>query len=133
MITDWSGEILFSPETIRQEVPSESGIYEIIQSTEYPRYRGETRVLKIGCSRSNLQAELQNHLHRHAAANRLARIQGTPGITVSFRYAVLHAEAVLDEEKALLRSFEEEHWDLPLLNSTRGYDRGEDRHYRGQQ
>lgn len=130
MITGWSQEIVFSAEAVRQNVPSSSGIYEIIQSTEYPRYRGKTRILKFGCSRSDLQAELLNHLRRHTAANRLARIQRSPGITLSFKYAILGPEVVQDDEKALLRSFEDEHWDLPLLNSTRGYDRDEDRHYR---
>jgi hypothetical protein len=31
----------------------------------------------------------------------------------------------------LLRAFEDAHWDLPLLNSQRGYGRGADVHYRG--
>jgi len=130
MITGWSQEIVFSTEDVVRDAPSSSGIYEILQSTEYPRYRGKTRILKIGCSRANLQAELLNHLRRHTAANRLARIQNSPGITISFKYAILGPQVVQAEEKALLRSFEDEHWDLPLLNSTRGYDRGEDRHYR---
>ena len=130
MVTGWSQEIFFPAEALRQNVPSASGVYEIIQSTEYPRYRGKTRILKIGCSRADLQAELLNHLRRHTVANRLARIQRSPGITVSFKYATLALEIVQDGEKALLRSFEDEHWDLPLLNSARGYDRDEDRHYR---
>lgn len=39
------------------------------------------------------------------------------------------AEYADTAEKRLLREFEDAHWELPLLNSTRGYERGEDRHY----
>lgn len=130
MVTDWSQEIPLSADAIRQNVPSASGVFEIIQSTEYPRYKGKTRVLKIGCSKGDLCAELLNHLGRHTAANRLTRIRRSLGIAVSFRYATIRREIVSDRERALLRSFEDEHWDLPLLNSTRGYGRDEDKHYR---
>ena len=33
-------------------------------------------------------------------------------------------------ESELLRQFEDRHWDLPVLNSTRGYGRDTDKHYR---
>lgn len=130
MTEDWSQEFVFSKEVIRQNVPTSPGIYEILQLPEYQRYEGRTRVLKIGQSGSDLQAELLNHFARHTAANRLARIQKRPGVQVTFKHMILDPEDAQREEKSFLRQFEDEHWDLPLLNSTRGYDRDEDRHYR---
>jgi hypothetical protein len=48
---------------------------------------------------------------------------------LAFRYAGLSTNEAREAEKFLLRGFEDKHWDLPVLNSQRGYDRGEDRHY----
>lgn len=80
-------------------------------------------------SKGNLQQELLNHFIRHVAANRLTRIRKRSGLNITFRYALPSPETVAATEKGLLREFEDVHWDLPALNSTRGYDRGEDRHY----
>jgi hypothetical protein len=52
------------------------------------------------------------------------------GLQLSFKYAVTAEALAVSTEKSLLRDFEDEHWDLPLLNSTRGYERGADGHYR---
>lgn len=131
MAPEWSEEFVFTNEAIRQHAPTAPGVYEIRQSVEYPRYAGKTRVLKIGKSDSNMQQELLNHLQRHTAANRLARIRKRQGIQVSFRFVVLDTAQATSREKGLLREFEDQHWDLPLLNDQRGYRRGEDRHYRG--
>ena len=127
----WSPEHPFTRESIVRHAPVSSGVYEVLQSVEYPRYEGKTRVLKIGKSESDLQAELLNHLDRHTAANRLVRGRLRPGIEISFRYSILSPQDATDTEGVLLREFEDEHWDLPMLNSQRGYGRGEDRHYRG--
>lgn len=88
-------------------------------------------MLKIGCS-GNLQQEIQNHWEpRHTVHNRLWRIKARPQIEITFMFCSL---AWLDEAKnqegALLREFEDEFWDLPILNAQRGYARGNDRHYR---
>jgi len=80
-------------------------------------------------SKGNLLQELLNHFIRHVAANRLTRIRNQPGINVTFRYVLISPETVTAAEKSLLRDFEDVHWELPALNSTRGYERGEDRHY----
>lgn len=128
-VLGWSAEYAFDATLIRNRVPGSAGVYEICQSAEYPRYFGRTKTLKIGISKGNLQQELLNHFIRHAAANRLTRIRNRPGINVTFRYALLLPETVAATEKSLLREFEDVHWDLPALNSTRGYERGEDRRY----
>jgi hypothetical protein len=130
MNLNWSVEFPFTPEAIRHNAPTAPGIYEIMQSMEYPRYESKTRVLKIGKSDADVRQELLNHDQRHTAANRLARIRNREEISVTFRYVALSAAEAGAEEKRLLREFEDRHWDLPVLNSQRGYDRGEDRHYR---
>ncbi len=71
---NWSGEIPFEKENIKQNVPPEPGIYKILQKQEYSRYEGVTRILKIGKSLESLQLELLNHFGRHTSANRLRRI-----------------------------------------------------------
>ena len=130
MAVNWSEEFAFTAEAIRKHAPTTPGVYEILQSVEYPRYEGKTRILKIGESDLNMRQELFNHLQRHTAANRLARIRKRQGIQVSFRYAVLDAAQATSREKEVLREFEDQHWDLPLLNDQRGYRRGGDRRYR---
>jgi hypothetical protein len=126
----WSREYPFEADAISRHAPALPGVYELLQSVEYGRYQGKTRILKIGCSRSSLRDELSNHLVRHTAANRLARIRNREGTSVSFKCAIFKPSEARVAEKALLRAFEDECWDLPVLNSTRGYDRRADRHYR---
>jgi hypothetical protein len=130
MDLNWSAEFPFTPEAIRQNAPTAPGIYEILQSMEYPRYESKTRVLEIGMSDGDVRQELLNHVQRHTTANRLARIRKRQGLSVTFRYVALAVAEAGAEEKLLLREFEDRHWDLPVLNSQRGYARGEDRHYR---
>jgi len=130
MALNWSDEFEFRQESIDRYVPVAAGVYEILQSIEYPRYQSTTRVLKIGMSQSDLCQELSNHVIRHTSANRLSRIRRREGVLVSFKYASLSPADAVAAEKQLLRDFEDRHWDLPVLNSQRGYKRGEDRHYR---
>ena len=51
------------------------------------------------------------------------------------RIAVVFASLPLDQpaasERQLLCEFEDEFWDIPVLNSQRGYARDADVHYRG--
>jgi len=127
---NWSAEYVLTRESVENRAPIDSGVYEILQSVEYPRFEGRTCTLKIGRSKTGLKSELLNHFGRHVAANRLERIRLRQGIQVMFRFAVLGPDAIALAEKTLLRQFEDRHWDLPVLNSQRGYLRGEDRHYR---
>lgn len=126
----WSQEFPFAPQSIRRHTPVLPGVYEILQSSEYPRYAGSTRVLRIGMSKGNLRQELLNHLERHSVANRLARIRKRKELSLTFRFATAVPGEADSAEKQLLREFEDEHWDLPLLNSQRGYERGQDRSYK---
>lgn len=132
MALSWSTEYEFTKEAILKNAPASAGLYEILQSPEYSRYEGKTRVVEIGMSESDLQTELLNHLTIHTTANRLARIRGRVGIQIFFRFATMKPEDARISEKRLLRQFEDKHWDLPVLNSQRGYSRGEDRHHRNQ-
>ena len=127
---NWSAEYPLTRESAENYAPLDSGVYEILQSAEYPRYKGMTRTLYIGQSITGLKSELLNHFGRHVVANRLERIRLREGIQVAFRFAVLSPDATTRAEKTLLRQFEDRHWDLPVLNSQRGYPRGGDRHYR---
>ena len=125
----WSSEYSFSSESINTNAPEEPGVYEVLQKCEYSRYLGATRILKIGLSNRDIRKELRNHLYRQDA-NRLKRILNQPESEVSFRFSVLKNEEVAEAEKALLKEFEDLHWDRPVLNAQRGYDkRGNDRHY----
>src|SRR6266568_1415550 len=126
----WSAEIPFRQDAIRRSVPHSAGVYKLLQSTEYARYKGSTRVLKIGRSDSDLSGELLNHFQRHAVANRLMRVRGQPGLVVTVTFAETNAAAASVHERELLKSFEDGHWDLPVLNSQRGYERGGYAHYR---
>ena len=126
----WSSEVPFESSAVEREVPDSAGVYEILQSETYSRYDGCTRILKIGMSKGSLRGELANHFVRHTAANRLARVRKRPGARVSVIFAVLAQGLVEEAEHQLLRRFEDEHWDVPLLNSQRGYARGADGHYR---
>jgi hypothetical protein len=126
--TEWSPEIPLDSKSVSEKVPHQPGVYKLLQSGEYHRYLGSTRVLKIGRSARSLQKELLNHLSIHTAANRLARIIGS-GAAVSVVFTVLPTEAAKEAESRLLREFEDLHWDVPTLNSQRGYARGEDSHY----
>jgi hypothetical protein len=126
----WSEEVTFVASSIKENVPACPGVYQILQSAEYPRYDGSTRVLKIGISKSNLREELLNHIIRHHAANRLSRMLNHSQVSVTIRFTLVASEKTADAEKELLREFEDRHWDLPVLNSNRGYQRGEDSHFR---
>ena len=124
---DWSQEYRLDKEGIKK-APEAPGVYQILQDKGYNRYKGTTRILKIGMSESNLRHELNNHLQRHTVANRIKRIR-KDGRIITYQYVVTTADNAKPEEKALLRQFEEDFWDLPTLNSTRGYGRGEDNHF----
>jgi hypothetical protein len=130
MLIEWSGEIPFEEDEIGREVPDEIGVYQILQHEEYPRYVGKTRILRIGKSDSSLRQEILNHFVRHTVANRLARIRNVVGISVTVVYATIGKDKTTETEKKLLRYFEDVHWDLPVLNSNRGYKRDGDKHYR---
>ena len=130
MILEWSAEIPFTQDAIRKDVPSRAGVYQFLQSEEYPRYKGKTRVLKIGESSRGLRGEILNHQTRHTAANRLARIRKLSDAHVSVIYALILDGSTKEIESELLRQFEDSHWDLPMLNSNRGYGRDTDKHYR---
>jgi hypothetical protein len=125
MHDNWSQKFELTKESIKGNAPNKSGVFKIIQSVDYPRYFGNTKILKIGMSKSDLQVELLRHLNQHTAANRLARIRRHK-IQVFFRYFNCSPEEAEDAERDLLKVFEDKHWDLPVLNSTRGYRRGED-------
>ncbi len=127
----WSEEVAFVQKAIDAAVPDSSGVYQILQDRPYPRYRGHTRILKIGKSDASLRAEICNHFIRHTAANRLARVKAQPGVVVSIVFTSLPPEQAGNAESQLLREFEDTFWDVPLLNSQRGYARGADQHYRG--
>lgn len=129
MTPSWSVEISFTTDAIRKHVPNEPGVYQFLQSEEYPCYKGKTRVVRIGES-SSLRDEVLNHQHRHTVANRLARIRKQPSIRITVTYTPVHGGDTKAVEDELLRKFEDEHWDLPVLNSSRGYKRDEDKHYR---
>jgi hypothetical protein len=130
MLIEWSTEIPFKEDEIGTQVPDKAGVYQILQHEEYPRYMGKTRILKIGKSDSSLRQEILNHFVRHTAANRLARIRNVIGTRVTVVFATIGNEKTTETEKKLLRYFEDAHWDLPVLNSHRGYERDEDKHYR---
>ncbi len=104
-----------------QNAPEAGGVFEILQASPYCRYQGETRVLNIGQS-STLRNELANRLCRHTTARRLKKI--AVNHTVTFRY--FGASDPKELETQLLKEFEDNHFDLPVLNSQRGYGRGED-------
>jgi len=127
----WSEEVAFAPSAVGNDIPDSPGIYEILQNLPYQRYRGQTRILKIGETDTSLRAEVGNHFARHAVANRLARVRNGSGVRVSVVFATLSREQAGQAEAELLRTFEDEHWDLPVLNSQRGYARGTDAHFRG--
>lgn len=130
MTFDWSKEFPFDRNTIENQVPRKPGAYIFFQSEEYPRYRGSTNVLKIGMSKTDLREEITNHFQRHTVSNRLSRIRNRPEIRVTVAFAIDAVGNTAENEGKLLREFEDEHWDLPILNSQRGYARGQDRHYR---
>lgn len=122
---DWSPEMPFESAAILA-VPTTAGLYRILQNVEYPRYRGSTRILKIGMSRLNLRAEIRNHFVRHTVANRLKRIRAEKGLSITVQVMSCAAEVARDEEARLLREFEHAHWEVPVFNSTRGFKRGAD-------
>jgi excinuclease UvrABC nuclease subunit len=121
----WSTKFEFDREHIKNNIPIKSGVYVFLQKDFYRRYKGETRIIKIGKS-SNLRQEIENHLIRHTCANRLKRIQKHNNQKIYFQFIEMNEEGIDDMEKILLKEFEDEYWDLPILNSQRGYARGED-------
>ena len=44
----WSQEVAFVEKAIDAAVPASPGVYQILQDRRYARYRGHTRILKIG-------------------------------------------------------------------------------------
>jgi hypothetical protein len=129
MNSNWSIEYEFTQESIKKNVPSRSGVFRIIQSKYYNRYKENTRILNIAKSETNLQAELLNRFGRHTISNRLSRIRNQPGIKVTFDYFLETPKNTEEMENHLLREFEDIYWDLPVLNSQRGYSRNADSHY----
>ena len=123
----WSRETPFTKEDV-DKVPETSGVYEFLQSEQYCRYKGQTRTIKFGLSRKSLRQELKNHFNPHTTTNRIKRIQKKQCIT--FRYLEIPMERVKNIEGEFLKEFEDEHWDLPVCNSERGYSRYEDKHYK---
>lgn len=119
----------FERRYVANNVPEKAGVYLILQSVPYPRYKGATRILKIGCSGSDLRGELLNHFGRHTVSNRLKRLARQPGQTITFSFQEAHPDQAVSRERDMLRRFEDDHWDLPLLNAQRGYYRGQDWHY----
>ncbi len=87
-------------------------------------------MLKIGMSKTDLREEIMNHFQRHTVANRLSRIRNRPEIQVTVDFAIDTVGSATEIERKLLREFEDEHWDLPILNSQRGYARSQDTHYK---
>jgi len=87
-------------------------------------------VLKIGMSETDLREEIMNHFQRHTAANRLFGIRNRIEIQVTVDFIMDFIGNATEIERKLLREFEDKHWDLPVLNSQRGYARGQDRHYK---
>lgn len=83
-------------------------------------------MLKVGKSDKGLQQEILNYLRVHTAANRLARVRTRSGPAISVVFSLLPGRI----ESEILRLFENAHWDLPVLNSQRGYLRDEDAQYR---
>ena len=122
---NWSSEILFERSSL-DRIPSNAGVYQILQDIDYPRYNAPTRVLKIGMSHDNLRKEIDNHFQRHAAANRLKRIRQQNSIILTVQFLETESSEAPAMELQLLRNFEIFHWELPLLNSTRGFARGMD-------
>ena len=126
----WSAPVPFEQASIRSRFPLRPGVYQLIQQPGYARYEGATSVVKIGKSDGHLQSELLNHFRRHTVANRLARIRKRPGVVVSVVFAEIDSANVTEVESQLLREFEDAHWELPVLNSQRGYARDQDGHFR---
>ena len=126
MASGWSNEFPLDRGGIRN-APLKSGVYEILQDREYPRYKLLTRTVKIGMSKQNLRQEIENHLQRHTTANRIKRIKNE--VRVTYRYKISSPDEAQTIEKVLLKEFEDRHWDLRVCNSTRGYGRNEDGHY----
>src|SRR3989337_3051634 len=94
----WSQPIPFEQQEIQLNVPQTPGVYRIIQTFQYSRFRGSTPSLKIGSSRTDLRQEILNHFQRHTAANRLARIRGQQDVTVQVQYSVSTASEAVDLE-----------------------------------
>ncbi len=129
MDSKWSSEYLLV-ETEVERTPKKPGAYRIYQSKRYNRYKGATRIIKIGMSGSNLSKELKNHLNRHIVANRIKRITNQEEIKVTFDYLITeNKEKATKLERDLLIQFENDHFELPVLNSQRGYRRGEDKYF----
>jgi hypothetical protein len=105
-------------------VPCKKGVFEIHQSKCYYRYKGKTKALNIGQSEQNIRKEIKNRRTIHTSANRLNRIMKMKGLKVTFRYVESRSPKKL--ETKLLKEFEDKHGELPVLNSQRGYKRGED-------
>lgn len=125
----WSTEFEFTRKSIKQNLPVVSGIYMLLQSEYYRRYKGKTRILKIGKS-INLRHEIENHLNIHTCTNRIHRIKKYNKQKIFFKFMLVDNEKIDEKEKSLLIEFEDEFWDLPFLNSQRGYVRGEDLKYK---
>jgi len=122
---EWSNEFDFTRANIKNDAPTKSGVYVFLQNVFYQRYKGETRIIKIGKA-SNLRQEIENHFIRHTCANRLERIQKHNNQKIYYQFKDMYEADIDDMEKILLKEFEDEFWDLPILNSQRGYARGED-------
>ena len=125
MHNSWSPEIPFEHSEVTRITPN-AGVYRILQDIDYPRYNGSTRIIKIGMSRASLKNEIRNHFNRHVAANRLKRVKQNNGIKITVQLLETEPDEAYRLELQLLRDFEIKHWDLPLLNSTRGFVRGTD-------
>lgn len=120
---------LLNRKNIIRHAPEAAGVYEILQDHAYDRYKNKTTILKIGMTSANLREELLRHLYQHTCANRIQRISRKE--TLKFKFSLTRpGRAAKKKELQLLKKFEDKYWDLPVLNSTRGYKRGEDKHYR---
>lgn len=121
----WSGPVAFERDAVRRSVPDLPGVYKVVQTPNYYRYRGNTEILEIGKS-LKLRSEVLRHFGQHTVVNRLKRIRNQGAVAVQVLWKDLPAELATKIESLLLEEFEDEHWELPALNSHRGYRRNKD-------
>lgn len=112
----WSEWLPFDNSIIKA-LPPLPGVYEVcLKGHSFPRLRGQTSTIYIGCAKDRVLAKRLNALikGRHVARRRIEKIKNELKKELEFRFRVEFAARELEQE--LLREYECEHLELPPCN-----------------
>ena len=113
---NWSEWLPLDNTTVKT-LPPLPGVYEVrLKDYSFPRLRGQTSTIYIGCTEARTLAKRLNGLLKgtHVARRRIDKIKNELKRRLEFRFRVAFAGKKIEQE--LLREYESQHLELPPCN-----------------